>query len=264
MTSKPQRTSQEQFGRMASAYRTSTTHLQRDALVDLGEVVARRPGPYRVGLDIGTGPGFTAFAVAPYCETVIATDVTPRMLEQVRALRDERGAPRTQIALAAAEALPFADASIDLVVTRTASHHFLDFDRWLAETVRVLAPGGVLVACDTCAPEDETAAEWMHDIEVRRDASHVRNLPPSQWRRAVEHAGLRIEEVEMSYVVLQYPDWVQRAGTPAEEAEAIRRDMLAAPPSAQHAFEFAANPNGTIDFHWDVITLVATKETPAS
>lgn len=259
MTDRPQRSSQEQFGRMATAYSTSTTHLQRNALADVGDFLKAIPGPYRVGLDIGTGPGFTAFAIAPYCETVIATDVTPQMLEQVRSLRDERGAPHTQIALAAAEALPFKDASVDLVVTRTASHHFLDFDRWLRETHRILTPGGVLIACDTCAPEDQAAAEWMHDIEVRRDASHVRNLPPSQWRKAVESARLTVNDIAMSYVSLQYPDWTQRAGMPDADAELMRRDMLAAPPEAQRAFDFQENPDGTIDFHWDVIVLTATK-----
>jgi len=259
MTSRPGRTSQEQFGRMAAAYGTSTTHLHRNALVDLREFVERRPGPYRVAVDIGTGPGFTAFAIAPFCERVIATDVTPQMLEQVRSLRGERDAPLTQMALAAAEALPFRDGAIDLVVTRTASHHFLDFDRWLREVRRVLRPGGVLIACDTCAPEDPLAAAWMHEVEVRRDASHVRNLPPSQWRRVVEAAGLAVEDVAMSLVALQFPDWAERAGMAEREAATLREELLAAPPEAQHAFGFRENADGTIDFHWDVVVVTAVK-----
>jgi SAM-dependent methyltransferase len=212
-----------------------------------------------VGIDVGTGPGFTAFSIAPFCERVIATDVTPQMLEQVRSLRAERGAPQTQMALAAAEALPFRDGSVDLVVTRTASHHFVDFDGWLRETARVLARDGVLIACDTCAPEGEAAAAWMHEIEVRRDASHVRNLPPSRWRRAVEAVGLRVEEVAMSEVSLQFPDWAERAGMAPEDAQRMRADLLAAPAEAQREFGFRENADGTIDFHWPVIVVTAVK-----
>ncbi|MDA0798763.1 MAG: class I SAM-dependent methyltransferase [Chloroflexi bacterium] len=257
MTSGSQRSSQEQFGRMAQSYSNSTTHTTRNSLVDIREFVEGRH--YKIGVDIGTGPGFTAFTVAPFCDRVIATDVTPQMLEEVRRLRGERDAPETQIALVAAEALPFQDASIDLIVTRTASHHFVDLPGWLREVERVLAPGGLLVNGDTCAPEDESAAAWMHEIELRRDRSHGRNLAPSQWKTAVEDAGLHVTDIAMSYVILQYPDWAERAGMTDGDSAEMRRDLLAAPDEAQQAFDFQENPDGTIDFHWDVVVVSAVK-----
>jgi ubiquinone/menaquinone biosynthesis C-methylase UbiE len=257
VTSGSQRSSQEQFGRLAVNYTNSTTHTTRNALVDLREFVEGRH--YKVGVDIGAGPGFTAFTVAPFCDTVIATDVTPQMLEEVRRLRSERGAPETQMALVAAEALPFKNSSIDLIVSRTASHHFVDLPGWLREVERVLAPGGLLVNGDTCAPEDPAAAAWMHGIELRRDSSHGRNLAPSQWRSAVEAVGLKVTDISMSYVLLQYPDWTERAGVDANESERLRVDMLNAPDEAQTAFDFQQNPDGTIDFHWDVVVVSAEK-----
>lgn len=261
MTSGSQRSSQEQFGRMARNYTNSTTHTTRNALVDVREFVEGRR--YKVAVDIGTGPGFTAFSVASLCDRVIATDVTPQMLGEVRRLRSERGAPDTQMALVAAEALPFKDGSVDLIVSRTASHHFVDLPRWLAEVERVLAPGGLLVNCDTCAPEDLTAAEWMHGIELRRDASHGRNLAPSQWGVAIEKAGLQVTDIAMSLVLLQYPDWAERAGMTEADSTAMRADLLAAPKEAQEAFEFRENPDGTIDFHWDVVVISAVKAAEA-
>ncbi len=257
MTSGSQRSSQEQFGRMARSYTNSTTHTTRNSLVDLREFVEGRQ--YKIGVDIGAGPGFTAFTVAPFCDSVIATDVTPQMLEEVRRLRGERGAPETQMALVAAEALPFKDASIDLVVSRTAAHHFIDQPRWLREVERVLAPGGLFVNCDTCAPEDAVAAAWMHDIELRRDGSHGRNLAPSQWEAAIEEVGLQVTDIVMSYVILQYPDWAERAGMSESDSAKMRIDLLAAPDEAQKAFDFKENPDGTIDFHWDVVVISAVK-----
>jgi len=244
---------------MAQSYSNSITHTMRNSLVDLREFVEGRH--YKVGVDIGAGPGFTAFTVAPLCDNVIATDVTPQMLEEVRRLRGERGAPVTQMALVAAEALPFKDSSVDLIVSRTASHHFVDLPRWLREVERVLTPGGLLVNGDTCAPEDASAAAWMHDIELRRDASHIRNLAPSQWKTAVEDAGLKVADVAMSYVILQYPDWAERAGMTADASGEMRVDLLAAPDEAQAAFGFRENSDGTIDFHWDVVVVSAVKET---
>ena len=261
MTSGSQRNSQEQFGRLAQNYTNSTTHTTRNSLIDVREFVEGRR--YKVGVDIGTGPGYTAFNIASFCDTVVATDVTPQMLEEVRKLRGPQGAPDTQMALVAAEALPFKDGSVDLVVTRTASHHFVDLPSWLREVERVLTPGGLLVNCDTCAPENLAAAEWMHDIELRRDGSHGRNLAPSQWRTAVERAGLEVTGVSMSYVLLQYPDWAERAGMTAADSVQMRADLLAAPEEAQAAFDFQENSAGTIDFHWDVVVVSAVKPVSA-
>jgi ubiquinone/menaquinone biosynthesis C-methylase UbiE len=260
MTSGSQRSSQEQFGRTAARYTTSKTHSGNDSLVDLQEFVAAYGTRFRTAVDIGTGPGFTAFAIAPYADRVVATDVTPQMLEQVRGLREQRGAPQTQMALVAAEALPFANDSIDLITCRTAAHHFVDLLGWLAEVERVLSPGGLFLIADTCAPEDPAIAEWMHYVEVTRDASHVRNLSPSEWREAVAATGLTVTDSAMSYVYLEYPDWAERAGMTPEAMESIKSDMLGAAPSAKQAFGIEARGDGIIDFHWDVVVVSAVKD----
>ena len=248
---------------MATRYTSSTTHAGNDSLVDLKEFVGTDGAHYHVGVDIGTGPGFTAFAIAPYCDQVIATDVTPQMLEEVRRLRHDRNAPDTQMALVAAEALPFADASVDVITSRTAAHHFVDVRGWLREVARVLGPGGLLVVGDTCAPEEQAVADWMHGIEVRRDASHVRNFAPSAWRAAVAEAGLDVTDVMMSHVYLQWPDWTKRAGMSDEASAALRDDMLDAPAAVRDAFAFMENDDGTVDFHWDVVVVRAVKPATA-
>ena len=259
MTSSSQRSSQEQFGRLATRYTTSKAHSGKNNLVDLADFVGTEGERYHVAVDVGTGPGFTAFSIAPHCDHVIATDVTPQMLEEVRRLREDRSAPDTQMALVAAEAMPFADASIDLITSRTAAHHFVDLPGWLREVARVLRPGGVLVMGDTCAPEDEAVAEWMHGIEMARDASHIRNLAPSAWQASIEAVGLNVTDVAMSYVLLQWPDWAERAGMSEAASNALRDKMLNAPKGAQNAFAFAKNDDGTIDFHWDVVVVRAVK-----
>jgi len=260
VTTGSQRDSQEQFGRMAASYTTSRTHSGNQSLVDLSSFIARGEDKrFAVAVDIGTGPGFTAFAIAPYVDRVIATDVTPQMLEQVRGLRDARGAPQTEMALVAAEALPFADGSINLVTCRTAAHHFVDVAGWLREVHRVLSADGLFVLVDTCAPEDGALAAWMHETEVERDSSHVKNLSPSEWRAAVEAAGMRVTDTAMSKVELQYPDWAERAGMSAEGMQSIRSAILGAPAGALGHFEIRENEDATIDFAWDVLAIRAER-----
>ena len=64
----------------------------------------------------------------------------------------------------------------------------------------------------------------------------------------------------MSYVILQYPDWAERAGMSKRSSAEMRIDLLNAPEAAQAAFDFKESPDGTIDFHWDVVVITAVKE----
>lgn len=253
----PPRSAAEQFGRMASRYRTSRTHAGPGHLLDLGAMVSGRR--YGTAVDVGTGPGFTAFAVAPFCERVIAVDVADPMLEQVRELSAERGIRGVEPMLAAAGSLPFADGSVDLVICRSAAHHFVDVPRWLAESHRVLAAGGVLAIADTIAPAGAQAAAWMHRIERERDPSHVRNLSAAEWRSILELAGFRIVHEATSEVSLEFPDWAERAGVEPDAMEALRGKLLDAPDDVKRAFGIEPHGDGSIDFHWGVLALVAAK-----
>ncbi|MYK35837.1 MAG: class I SAM-dependent methyltransferase, partial [Chloroflexi bacterium] len=247
----PDRSSQSQFGRLAGAYGASKTHAQAGALASAASMLGDRR--YGTAMDIGAGPGFTAFAVADHCDRIVATDVTPEMLEQARSLRGERGAPQTELMLTAAESLPCRDGSLDLITCRTAAHHFLNVDSWLAEVHRALAPGGELILIDTISPDDAQATSWMHDIEIWRDPSHVRNLTEAEWVDAIERAGLRVAETAISRVDLEYPDWTERAGMAKEEAVRLGRALKDAPPAAAGAFGIASRADGTIEFYWPIL-----------
>ena len=257
MTTQPARAPQRQFGRLAASYRDSKTHARGGSLVSAAAFLS--PRRYGVAVDVGAGPGFSAFAVAGQCGRVIATDVTPEMLEQARSLRTERGAPGTELALAAAESLPFRDGSVDLIVCRTAAHHFMDVDAWLAESARILAPNGELILIDTVSPDDPEAAAWMHEIEVWRDPSHARNLPADEWIEAARRAGLRVVESGLSRVDLEYPDWTERAGMAEDEAARLGRALAGAPPSAREAFGIAPEESGAVRFFWPILAMKAVK-----
>ena len=66
MNDRPQRSAQAQFGRTADRYRVSRTHSDNNHLVDLAEFAGFTDERFDVAVDIGAGPGFTAFAMAPF------------------------------------------------------------------------------------------------------------------------------------------------------------------------------------------------------
>ena len=234
-----------QFGPRAQAYVESADHAQGADLARLTSLAAKRRG-CRV-LDLGCGGGHASFAVASFASDVVAYDLSHDMLEAVRAEAARRGLSVIGTEQGDVEALPFATASFDLVLTRFSAHHWIDLAAPLAEMRRVLRPGGLAVVMDTISPQAPAFDAFLNRIEVLRDPSHVRNHTAEEWRLALESAGFRPKAPTLSRLRLAFDPWIARIGTPAEAARAIRDLQAAAPPDI--AAHFALEPDGsfTID-----------------
>lgn len=88
-------------------------------------------------LDVGCGTGQSTRAIADFADRVVGIDVSAEMLARAVPV------PNASFQLAAAEALPFADRSFDLLTVGMA-FHWLDQAKFLAEARRVLAERGWL------------------------------------------------------------------------------------------------------------------------
>jgi ubiquinone/menaquinone biosynthesis C-methylase UbiE len=185
---------QNVFGRRAASYVSSATHTDPRVLARV--VALARPSPEAVALDVGTGTGHTAFALAPHVRRIVGADLTFEMLSEARALRHERGIDNTALVMADVHSMPFPDGAFDVVTCRRAAHHFRDIDRAVSEMCRVLRHGGRLVVDDRSVPDDSFVDQCMNELDRLHDPSHVRQYPPGEWRRMLEAAGLVVESVE--------------------------------------------------------------------
>ena len=95
-------------------------------------------------LEVGCGSGIAAQMLAEAGARLTAVDLTPWAVETTRKRLDAFGF-EANVLEADAEALPFSDASYDLVFSWGVIHHSSDMDRALGELVRVCRPGGKLV-----------------------------------------------------------------------------------------------------------------------
>jgi SAM-dependent methyltransferase len=154
---------------------------------------------------------------------VIGVDLTREMLDQAGRVAGERGVANADWVLGDACRLPFSDESFDLYTVRAAPHHFLDFDAFLAEALRVLKPGRDAAFVD-CAPP-AAARDAMHEVEVRRDPSHVRSLTVPEWTERLEKAGFQVEVAQSRELDWDFEDWMGNMAVPpplsAELAEVI-------------------------------------------
>lgn len=256
MSRDPKDAVRTQFGRQASWYTVSGVHRASEGLETLVRLAS--PSSEDRVLDVATGTGFTALALAPRCRRVVALDFTSAMIREAASLRQARGVSNLLFCLGDAEALPFVDAAFDLVTCRHAAHHFPDLPHALAEMARVVRPGGRVVIDDTCAPEDPVLAALMNTWERRRDPSHVADLPPTRLQEMLVDSGLEIQAVARSEVPQAFDDWARRSGTPPADAEALRRDFLAASADARAAFRI--HVQGTrVRFSWAEVIIRSVK-----
>ena len=140
-------------------------------------------------LDVGCGTGITTRQLAPRCVHVTGVDISERMLTIARHIYD----PRITYRAATANALPFDDASFDIVAAFSAFHWFPQPSS-TREMRRVLKPGGMFLVVNrsSVGPFDSAAKEIMRrfaGVDIPRRKSRY------DPRADLARAGLRDIEV---------------------------------------------------------------------
>jgi ubiquinone/menaquinone biosynthesis C-methylase UbiE len=121
------------FSRGATAYARFRPSYPASLFAWLAETSPGRA----LAVDVGTGNGQAAVALAGHFQRVLGLDPSADQLARAQAH------PRVEYRQAPAEALAADDGSADLVTAAQAFHWFAH-DRFFAEVERVLRPGGLL------------------------------------------------------------------------------------------------------------------------
>jgi ubiquinone/menaquinone biosynthesis methyltransferase len=109
------------------------------------------PGPI-LDLCAGTMDLTAELSICSPIERIVAVDFSESMLQVGR-----RKAPRAEVVVADAMALPFADATFAAVVCGFGMRNLSDTRRGAAEVHRVLAPGGVFITLEFFRPHRPSA-----------------------------------------------------------------------------------------------------------
>lgn len=108
-------------------------------------------------VDLGCGPGEILVRLATLAPSLHLTgvDLDADMVARAQRRAERRPIPadrRPSFVVADAATLPFADESVDLVVSSYAVHHLPDRDAAQAEIMRVLKPGAKAIIWDVVSP----------------------------------------------------------------------------------------------------------------
>ena len=169
-------------------------------------------------VDVGTGAGTLALALAPLVRDVVGVDLVPELLERARA-----NAPANVTFVEGdATSLPLESGSFDLACTRRTLHHIARPELAVAELVRVTAPGGRVFVDDQIAPVDPLAALELDRFEQARDPSHTRTLPDIDFRHLFEANGLVLLQTRVQSHRRELDYYLGLAGCEGEARERVR------------------------------------------
>jgi ubiquinone/menaquinone biosynthesis C-methylase UbiE len=258
---------QRQFGANAANYATSKVHAKGASLARLVELVAPQPG-WRA-LDVATGAGHTAAIFAPHVASVIASDLTDEMIAQAAKLAREKSLSNMSTAKADAEALPFPDASFELVTCRIAPHHFPDIPAFVAEVWRVLTPGGTFALVDNVSPDAQStpgfpqvelrdAAAGYNAFEKLRDPSHGRAWTAAEWIALAEDVGFTIAHRELLPKAMEFAPWCKTMAVAPQTVTQLRSMLTEAKPALK-AFLKPVAEGSDIGFTLLELVLIARK-----
>ena len=190
---------------MASAYleRTPWTELRLEAV---GSLVAPHAGE-RI-LDLGCAAGAISHFLSTFgCETV-GVDAAPRAIEKACELF-----PDLRFELGDVRSLPFSDGSFDKAVAADLVEHLDDgsFHAMLAETHRVLVPGGTL-SIYTPNPRHVIERLKERDVLLARNPTHVGLRDAATLRRMLGETGFEVDRSEWRPSFVRGLRLVERAG----------------------------------------------------
>jgi ubiquinone/menaquinone biosynthesis C-methylase UbiE len=236
----------DQFDPQAQAYLTSAVHAAGPDLARARHLVGQVAAADDVGLDVGCGAGHLSFALASVLSRVVALDPSEGMLATVLEAAAGKGLANVYTQHGAAELLPFADASFDLVATRYSAHHWGGLDRAMREIRRVVRPGGHVLVIDTEGAASALVDTHLQAMELLRDRSHVRNRSESEWREQFRAVGIELLEYASWPTRLEFASWVARMRTPPATIATIRTLQREAPMEVRDALAIEADGSFTL------------------
>jgi SAM-dependent methyltransferase len=173
-------------------------------------------------LDVGTGTGALAFALAPYVADVLAVDNAPTLLDEARRRGGEF--PNVNFVEGDGAELELLPGTFDLAGCARVLHHVHRPELIVASLARSIRFGGHVLVIDQIAPADPLLAVEVDRFERARNPEHQRLLPDIDLRALLEANGLvvvRTKFTEETRNLTWYLDLADCEGEARDRAEAL-------------------------------------------
>lgn len=206
-------------------------------------------GPHDRVLDVGTGTGIVAHAVAPLVATVVGIDMSPEMLAHARASR----VANEVFEQGDVCKLCYHDNCFDRVTARMVFHHLIEgCNEAICECYRVLRPDGMMVLSEGVPPHP-SLRDWytrMFALKEERLTFCTEDLVA-----LMTSCGFVVERV-LNHISPQMSigNWLQNSGLPRRRQDMIMQMHLALDePARRHYNMSISNHDVLCDFRFAIV-----------
>lgn len=186
------------FGKWFLKTETWRVHVLERAMADLVRLIPNRLPGYDVVVDVGCGSGYSLPKLAQRFlpRELIGVDIDPEMLAAAR--REAAGSDLdVRLIEASSTRIPLPDGYADLLFCHQTFHHLVEQEAALAEFMRVLKPGGILLFA-------ESTRRYIHSWIIRalfRHPMDVQRTAP-EYLQMLRQAGFVVADEAVSYPYL--------------------------------------------------------------
>ena len=206
------------FGTWFLSTRIWFRYVLTEAIVNLKAIAGNRGCDARALLDVGCGRGLAFALLGDHFrpQSIVGVDIDDRLLR--RAEQDRSLWPcEVQLRRCSVTRLDLPDDSIDTVFCHQLLHHVADQDAALRELYRVMAPGGILLASESCRSFIESwwvRTFFRHPMKVQKSAE--------EYQRLLRTAGFEFSDEDIRE---SSPWWSQRDLGIARQLGLTRRPL---------------------------------------
>ena len=158
------------------------------------EITRRYLRPDSEVLEIGCGTGSTALAHAPYVRHILATDISPAMIDIARRKAEDEQVDNVNFEARAVDNDGLGDSRYDAILALNLLHLLVDPKATIAAAWRGLKPGGVFVTSTACIGDMSWYFRWLAPIgPILRLFPPISVFTREQLKQGHIDAGFRIE-----------------------------------------------------------------------
>ncbi len=104
-------------------------------------------------LEFGCGTGSTAIVHSPYVKTILAIDISSKMIEIAQSKADAKNIENITFKRSSIDELNQPDQTLDVVMAHSVLHLLENRDEAIAKVYKMLKPGGFFVSSTVCIAE---------------------------------------------------------------------------------------------------------------
>ena len=186
------------FGKWFLQTNTWTVHVLDRAIKDLDRLIPNRRESYPVVVDVGCGWGRSLKKLHDLYspQRLIGIDIDPEMLE-ISSKEAAQSGVEAEFIHCSSSRLHLPDNSVDVLFCHQTFHHLIHQEQAIAEFLRVLKPGGILLFA-------ESTCRYIHSWIIKllfRHPMKVQKTAP-EYLKLVRDAGFDVASESISYPFL--------------------------------------------------------------